>query len=569
MADHTLTMIDTTAIQAYIFGSNRLRDNVGASQLVADATSAWVAETLRDLGATNIALAAKDFIDDRCMFENHPLDAELLSTGGGNAIILFRTATLATRWTTSYTRLLLQRAPGLSVVVVHSDPFTWDPGGRDMPNHLETLKDRLNVAKQTRRSSAPLLGLGVTATCQSTGLVAVDTHKDGKAPDCTFRRVSSEVQAKVSEAIYQRSHQRFQDIFADFRRLELKLPADFDDLGRRKGEQSYIAVVHADGNGLGKRFEHLHTAGCTNRDYVQHYRRLSNLVNRAAQDALTCAVAPLINEQAKLIPPYTERKMLPFRPLVYGGDDVTFVCDGALGLWLAARYLAAWEQQTQDKLTRWRAEYDCRQEPIPAFLDPPVMTACAGVALVKTHYPFARAYALSEELCQHAKRLSRSAADNPSPSALDWHIATSGLLGGLDDIRKREYTVKTGALAMRPIMLHAAAHPWRTWLHVQAVVKALQQHDAWAGKRNKIMRLHEILRQGASATKQFLHLYTLAELPGYDEVPGDVKTTGWHQDDSGSTCAYFDAIEALDFFADEHWEIFHDDKLFHDHSPAQ
>ena len=70
---------------------------------------------------------------------------------------------------------------------------------------------------------------------------------------------------------------------------------------------------------------------------------------------------------------------LPFRPLVYGGDDVTFVCDGRLGLELAAIYLQAFEKEKD-------------------------FTACAGICVVKTHYPFARAYQLSEELCRKAKK---------------------------------------------------------------------------------------------------------------------------------------------------------------------
>lgn len=44
------------------------------------------------------------------------------------------------------------------------------------------------------------------------------------------------------------------------------------------------------------------------------------------------------------------------------------------------------------------------------------LTVAAGVAIVKTHYPFARAYELSEALCKSAKRLSRDV------STLDWHV---------------------------------------------------------------------------------------------------------------------------------------------------
>ena len=47
-----VTVLDTTGIQPYIFGSNRLRENVGASYLVSQATDEWVKEVLKGLKKT-------------------------------------------------------------------------------------------------------------------------------------------------------------------------------------------------------------------------------------------------------------------------------------------------------------------------------------------------------------------------------------------------------------------------------------------------------------------------------------------------------------------------------------
>jgi hypothetical protein len=46
MLKYTLTILDTTGIQNYIFGSNRLKENVGASEMVKRATEDWVYEAL-------------------------------------------------------------------------------------------------------------------------------------------------------------------------------------------------------------------------------------------------------------------------------------------------------------------------------------------------------------------------------------------------------------------------------------------------------------------------------------------------------------------------------------------
>ena len=46
MNRYTLTVVDTTGIQDYIFGTNQLKQNVGASYLVDCATRKWVVESL-------------------------------------------------------------------------------------------------------------------------------------------------------------------------------------------------------------------------------------------------------------------------------------------------------------------------------------------------------------------------------------------------------------------------------------------------------------------------------------------------------------------------------------------
>jgi hypothetical protein len=377
-----LTVLDTAGIQSYIFGSNRLRDNIGASHLVEQATRTWVYDTLAQTGVTNlkqqIALDDTQPYDPQQTFGQGNVQAELLYAGGGNVVILFDSRALAEQWTRRYTRVLAQHAPGMVVVVVHSAPFAWDPYGSDLPQRLEgVMQNELAIAKQNRQPSAPLLGLGVTATCQSTGLVAVGTQRDKKQEPSSERRVSSEVQTKVSGETQNRADQRFRDMFQSFvhrgQGLGLKLPYDFDNLGRTHGEQSYIAVVHADGNGMGKRFKALANKGLTNRAYIEEYRMLSQKVQQAGRDALNTTLSGLITDKGTLIEPYNERDFLPFRLLVYGGDDITFVCDGRLGLLLAARYVHAFEQAMQDGTSA------------PA-------TACAGIAIVKAHYPFARAY---------------------------------------------------------------------------------------------------------------------------------------------------------------------------------
>src|SRR5690606_37215264 len=58
-------------------------------------------------------------------------------------------------------------------------------------------------------------------------------------------------------------------------------PDEFDDLGRAEGEQSYIGVVHADGNSIGNVLESITKSYAQkslpeNRNYIRELRKFSD-----------------------------------------------------------------------------------------------------------------------------------------------------------------------------------------------------------------------------------------------------------------------------------------------------
>lgn len=73
------------------------------------------------------------------------------------------------------------------------------------------------------------------------------------------------------------------------------------------------------------------------------------------------------------------------------------------------------------------------------------------------------------------------------------------------------------------------------------------QGPGWAGSRNKVKELREILRRGNSATEVWLlNLAAGHKLPIVVDEKGPERTSGW----LGGECPYFDAIEAMDLFVD-------------------
>jgi hypothetical protein len=537
MKKFTVTVLDTTGIQHYIFGSNRLRENIGASYLVSEATDNWARNALNTL---KLKIKQEIYAFDpekhqpeaKPRIEDNELAAELVYAGGGNTVLLFSDKHYAVEFTQILSKRILEDAPGINLVAVHQD-FDWDT--ESLYKVVQNLmKNDLDAKKRSRIPSAPLLGLGVTATCRSTQLVAVGESE--KFEDDEPYLISTEIKAKLK--VVPEANDKLQEMFATSLG-SYEFPLRTDKMGRSEGDSSYSAVIHADGNSMGKRFQEFGKDKC-NRDYIIAMRKLSHSVNQAGINALKKVVEILVNsievdkDGKKKVKGEFEIKgnYLPFRPLVYGGDDVTFVCDGRLALELAALYLEELEEQP--------------------IADGKPIKACAGICVVKTHYPFARAYQLSEDLCRKAKSFVKDEKKlgKEDFSALDWHLAASGLIGSIAEIRQREYQVPTGSLSMRPISLRKEIDSdWRTWQGFTKVVKHLNEDEDWKGRRNKVIALRDVLRQGIEATQKFLKNYRIKDeqLPTFPEFSGQSKSLaekGW----LNGVCGYFDAIEAMDFY---------------------
>lgn len=550
MAKLTLTIIDTAGIQPYIFGSNRLQENIGASELVRLATGQWALEAAM-VGAANhhnISDAKAGALDPDYRIEDDPDDTsrEVLYAGGGNVVILFRSPASAREFAYTLTRRALQDAPGLSIVVAHEDDFDWNSDA--LSKKLRVLiHSRLAEQKAARPLSMPLLGLGVTAACESTGLVAAQTNEKLKGKEEETRLISRETAAKLGAR--DKANNRLNRLFAGQLEKWYEFPSDIDNLSRALGEESYVGVVHADGNNMGKHIDELLgqlESPSDNRRLIERLRSFSQKVDEAAAAAL-CHIVRMLTFNIRVdvatgkewIAGELEIKdhYLPFRPLVFGGDDVTFICNAKLGLSLAAAYLEAFERETAK---RGLADFH----------------ACAGIAMVKMHYPFARAYELSEQLVASAKQYVRYKYKlKGDASAMDWHFAVSGLNGPLAMIRNLEYSPQSPnspeqrKLLMRPVLLRPESgdqdgRAW--WQRIEKLIVTFQQDAEWSNKRNKVKGLMDALRDGPTSVKHYLLAHEIKQLP--EILPGQ-ETYRADGHDVGGRCGYFDAIEMLDHYS--------------------
>lgn len=501
-----LTGIDVLGVQRYVFSSNRLRDVVAASWIVHWATARD--GLLARSGASDVLLAS-----------------------GGNALLHFDDLDHARDFAADYTRGIHDQAPGLEVVLAHRE---YGPG--TLAEAIGKLRGDLARAKLERLPSVPQLGLSVTASCRISGIPAVGFDAlDPSVPlsKAVLRWRDQETRGQANE--------RWGAFLQDPERFDF--PREIDDMGRTRGETSLLGVVHIDGNGVGRSIdawlEHCRKEergddevrdqlGTWSRALDEAARRgLETVVTRVtqavdAQDRLTGAVPDLAFELCRR----DGATLLPLRPVLLGGDDLTFLCDGRIALALAEIALDAFVTQIPD-------------------LGP--LSACAGVALVPAHAPFERAYDLAEALCRNAKRQRREHGEDGG--WIDWHVGAPRPGESVEALRARAYRHRaaagtTLALTCRPYRLGTDPSQSESWRWLSETVLGTGDEGfrgpRWGRHHNKIKELASLVREGPEGVRRARRTWTAARI----DLPGGLEATDGFFD--ATRTPLLDAVELLD-----------------------
>ena len=302
-----------------------------------------------------------------------------------------------------------------------------------------------------------------------------------------------------------------------------------EELGGRKGE-SHIAIVHADGNGMGDRLNRvIDKENQEDNEFIHNLRAFSASTTDLSHKALTETLLRL----KKFLPLDAldnPDDVFPLRPIVYGGDDLTFVCDGRVGLHLTDFYLKAFSKQS-----------------VKVCGDDESVDACAGVAIVPTKFPFARAYGFADELCGMAKTHRREHGKSEG-SWLDFQIIQEGVTGSIATLREAQYRSLEGqTLHQRPYEVPKA---WDDCINVLNQFKS-----KWPRSRAK--GLLQALTQGPIPTELIVKAaqWRKMQLPyvkGMKNMNALAKKVGWTGGKGPNRkTPYFDPLEILDFYFDE------------------
>ncbi len=488
-----LMMLEVSRKQDYIFASRKLRENLTRSRKISHVT-----------GSGFFREAAGEIYDE---------EQNLVYAGGGHTVLQFPHAQAARAFARRVTEAVLRRYDGMEMFV---KCLPYDE--RKLPwENLEALSSALEAKKALRKGAFRQMSVGVEALDQELNRPQLPACEDaGRGEDVGRGEDGYPLPAPW------------------------KFPLEFSQLA---GEDRFIAVIHIDGNAMGKRVAGL---GAGPDMGWEAYRRRLRQFSEGIQEDFTQAFRKTVEAVMKL--PGLDKAVLPVRPVILAGDDVCFVSAGAIALECACTFLKA--------LAALKNKEDGKP-----------YAACAGVAIVHQKYPFHLAYRLSEELCASAKRFGASLDPQGRVCALDWHIEFGQLKDSLASLRLDYNTEDGNRLELRPLAVKTpeGIDPGlRTWDFFRAMCLKLQEEQGEIA-RSKIKQLRTAFKQGEAESSYFLQEKQIRKLlyhSGEAAHPGEAERWAWYRAllmgeekmelkaframGGVKRCLFFDALEIMD-----------------------
>ncbi|CAA6818421.1 MAG: FIG00471280: hypothetical protein [uncultured Sulfurovum sp.] len=343
-------------IQDFIFKTNKLQEIVGASEIVKG--------------------IEKLFID------NYEAE-DILLNAAGNIKAVF-TEDECRKVVLEFPKRMMQSAYGITL----SQAVVEIVGKKPTQDEINLLEQRLKV--QRNRVSIPLdLSLNIMALNPSTAKPVVAYR--------TIQKKSTPVDRATEQKI-EANNNFFQ------KNPHLK---EFKNLSEMSNAKNKIAVIHADGNGLGMLIPQLHKQG-------KKLSEFSKALDLATKSAF---------EKAK-------SDDMSIRDVILGGDDMVVICNANDALTFTKNFLLYFEEETEKELGS-------------------KLTACAGIAYMNEKYPFHYAIALAEELCSATKKHAKKINESLAPSSLMFHNIQSSNFQSWSKFVDDELTIKNDKQEIR------------------------------------------------------------------------------------------------------------------------
>ncbi len=397
-------------IQSFIFETGKLKEIVGASQLVEDICTgrfkAFVGATYKE--------------------------GNSIVTAAGKIMYIFDEQADCERVVLRYLRDLFHEIPGIKAVqaVVAFDG--------DLSQDDIALLERRQEIQKNKAVTSHGAGLMVSERARRTGGAGVE--KEMEKGKVTKNRLDRKQVAKL-KAEQDSNGSLLRHLLNDDVRFNAHDNSNISNL-LSGWEKSWIAVVHADGNSLGRMIQTL--SGRVEGDKLPTaLRTFSEELDKATKGAAKKAFDKVI--RPKLEGDNKKKQHIPIRPLILGGDDLTVIVRGDLALGFTEAYLTYFEAETQNRFAGLGLKYGLEAELQNG------LTACAGIAYIKESYPLHYGIGLAESLCKHAKKVTK--ASGQPQSCLSFHRVMSSFSEDYQTIVNRELKMDGGYFDFGPYFI--------------------------------------------------------------------------------------------------------------------
>jgi len=187
-----------------------------------------------------------------------------------------------------------------------------------------------------------------------------------------------------------------------------------------------LAVIHADGNGVGNRIREIRSQvkheAIENSEFGTSIE--SEIVDWQTTEpmfyGLRSSMRQAVFESASKVFVPSDSGLLPFRLLMLGGDDLVLVCDAPKAFQFVVELATSLGQHTQS-------------------VRGGQLSLGVGIAIAKSKFPFHRAHAIAEQLASSAKRAKGNSVDQ---NVVDWLVTSETWYGDIESTRKQQSVAK-------------------------------------------------------------------------------------------------------------------------------
>ena len=367
--------------------------------------------------------------------------------------------------------------------------ITLQEAGGLFKSSIDRLEERVRGNKDAKTGERSGPASPLFAQCQIQPHLSANVWAPGDWRDTDKRRrslVSHESEQRETEAAGTFSEQ-FKN-FAALRKFREKqatsvwnaLPVEFADLATGS-EDSYIAFVKADGDGMGRLLMQLDWDKLRPGRGADACRDFSEAVERCLNDSTKTAVDEVTNGWE-----YSKHNRFPVAPLVRAGEDYWIVCRRDLAFPLAIALGNAYAELANKGIIE--EARSCVEE-----LKDESLTLSFGILFAKQGFPFEAQLHMAEALVKSAKRFRSQHQLEPEKKTgcLDYYWLESSAREDVIEYRDSTLRIRDGAAEFQ---LYTT--PW-TLPETRSFWGAAEKLKAAKFPARKLKQLETILRLGA------------------------------------------------------------------------